>query len=142
MARKSILKPEGSAMAGIATIGAVYGIYQLNVGSVAGAHATDANHPALSSSRKKAGYSALVLVGGLTLVTRDANVGILGGATIIAMEINYRHAIMANPITGKMEPQDSGTLNQPVPTDVVPADSQEQYGRAAEYTDATSGYGY
>lgn len=100
---KSVLKPEGSVMAGIATIGAVYGLYQLDVGPVSTAHATDPNHPSLESSRKKAGYSALILVSGLTLITRDANVGILGFATIIAMELHYRHAIMTHPATGQIQ---------------------------------------
>jgi hypothetical protein len=101
---KSILKPEGSVMAGIATVAAVYGVYQLNCGSVAEVQLTTPNHTALEQSKVKAGYEALVLVAGLSLLTRDANIGILGGLTIIAMEINYRHAIMAHPETGKMIP--------------------------------------
>lgn len=99
---KSILKPESSTVAGIATVGAVYGVYQLAVGPVSTAHASDANHPALAASKKKAGYMALVLVAGLTLITKDANVGILGGATIIAMELVYRQSIMAHPDSGVM----------------------------------------
>jgi hypothetical protein len=100
---KSILKPEGSVVAGLATIGAVYGLYQLNVGNVSAAHASDPNHPALAASRKKAGYSALVMVGGLTLLTKDMTVGILGFGTIIAMELSYRTAIMAHPVTGQIQ---------------------------------------
>ena len=100
---KSILQPQGSVMAGVATIGAVYGVYQLNVGSVAQAQATTANHPVLETSRKKAGYTALVLVSALTLITRDANIGILGFGTIIAMELSYRHGIMADPESGKIQ---------------------------------------
>ena len=102
MTIKSILKPEGSVIAGLATIGAVYGVYQLNLGTVAEVHATEPNHPLLEFSRKKAGYSSLVLVGGLTLLTKDANVGILGGLAIIAMELAYRHGIMADTNSGKM----------------------------------------
>jgi hypothetical protein len=100
---RSVLKPEGSVMAGIATVGVVYGIYQLDVGNVSMAQASPANHPSLEASRKKAGYTAIVLVGGLTLLTRDANVGILGFATIIAMELHYRMAIMSAPDTGKIQ---------------------------------------
>lgn len=101
---KSILKPEGSIVAGIATAGSVWAIYQMNVGNVSSAHMTDANHGSLESSRKKAGYMAFVFVSGITLVTRDANVGLLGFASIVAMEINYRHAIMSNPNNGEMQP--------------------------------------
>lgn len=102
MAWKSILKPENSVVAGIATIGSVYGIYQLNAGSVAQVHLSDPNMPALDTSRKKAGYTSLVLVGALTLITKDANVGILGFGTIAAMEILYRHANMAHPMSGQL----------------------------------------
>lgn len=102
MTWKSVLKPEGSVVAGLATIGAVYGVYQLNVGTVSQAHATTPNHAVLESSRKKAGYEALVLVAGLTLITKDANIGILGGAAIIAMELSYRHGIMSDTTTGKL----------------------------------------
>jgi hypothetical protein len=100
---KSILKPDASTMAGLATVGVVFSIYQLNVGSVAQATATDSNHPVLNSSRKKAGYTALALVAGLTLITKDANVGILGAGTICAMELSYRYGIMANPQSLKIE---------------------------------------
>lgn len=99
---KSILKPDASTMAGLATIGTVFAVYQLNVGNVSQATATDANHPVLENSRKKAGYTALAAVAALTLITRDANVGILGGGTIIAMEIAYRHGIMADPQSMKI----------------------------------------
>jgi hypothetical protein len=99
---KSILNPSASVTAGVATIAAVFGIYQLNVGNVSVAQATDANHPALDISRRKAGYTSLVLVAALVLVTKDANIGILGGGTIIAMELNTRHAIMAHPETGRL----------------------------------------
>lgn len=119
MSFKSILKPDASVAAGAATIGAVVGIYQLNIGTVATAHLSDANMPAAETSRKKAGYTALVLVSGLTLITKDANVAILGGATIIAMELSYRHAIMAHPLTGKLTPPDSSSY-QPVDASMVP----------------------
>jgi hypothetical protein len=124
---KSVLKPEGSIMAGLATVGAVYGIYQLNVGSVAQAQATDANHPVLETSRKKAGYTALVLVAALTLVTKDGNIGILGGSTIIAMELSYRHGIMAHPESGKMQNPNPVAAYEPA-ENVIP---MYQQGEAA-----------
>lgn len=103
MTFKSILKPDASTMAGLATVGVVFAVYQLNVGTVSQATATDSNHPVLHSSKKKAGYTALGIVAALTLITRDANVGILGSGTIIAMELSYRMGIMANPQSLKMD---------------------------------------
>lgn len=126
MSWKSILKPEASTMAGLATVGAVYGIYQLNIGTVAQARATEPNHPALESSRKKAGYMALVLVSALVLITKDANIGILGGGTIIAMELAHRHAIMADD-SGKIQNPNPETAYSPA-QNVVPMFAQGETG--------------
>lgn len=112
-------------MAGLATIGAVFATYQLNIGNVSQASATDANHPVLSNSRKKAGYTALALVATLTLITKDANVGILGGGTIIAMELSYRHGIMANP-------QDMTIQNPNPATAYEPAENVIQFNYQGE----------
>lgn len=125
---RSVLKPEGSIAAGIAVVGLVYATYQLDLGSVSSAQATDPNHPALESSRKKAGYTAFIAVAGLTLITRDANVGILGFSSIVAMEIHYRHAIMASPITGKVVPPAPSQYQPAMPANgTAPADQAYPY---------------
>lgn len=103
MAFKSILRPENSVVAGVAVMAAVFADYQLNLGNTTQVHATDANHPILETARKKAGYSALILVAGIGLIAKDANILILGGASIIGMELIMRHAIMAHPDTGQMQ---------------------------------------
>lgn len=120
MSIKSILDPKASTMAAIATAGTVFAIYQLNVGSVSQAAATRSNNTALENSRKKAGYTSLAIVGALTLITKDANIGILGAGSIIAMELAYRHGIMADnqsmimqnpsPTTAYMPAQESVPL--------------------------------
>lgn len=104
MAWKSPMSAEGSVTVSIAAAVLVYGLYNLNVGSVAEAQASPANHPALETSRKKAGYEALAAVAGLALLARDLNIVIVGGATVIAMELGYRHAIMVSPDTGQIVP--------------------------------------
>lgn len=101
---KPLLSIEGSLVLSLATVGAVYGVYQLDVGPVSQVHMTDPNHPALETSRKKAGYTSLVMVAGLAVLARDPNVVILGGAAIIAMELHYRHAIMVDSATGQIVP--------------------------------------
>lgn len=112
---KSMLKPSDSVMAALATAAVVYSVYQLDVGSVAGAQATPSNHPALESARKRAGYTSLALVAALTLVTKDGNVAIFGFGSIVAMEIHYRSAIMADNETGIMQP--------PAESDYAPAEN-------------------
>ena len=134
MTFKSILKPSESTVASLATVGFVVAIYQMNVGNIAQVHASDANHPVLETSRKKAGYTAVAGVAALTLLTRDANIGILGGGMIIAMELTTRHAIMAHPITGKLTAPEA-TPYAPAYDDsnVVQMPDQGDYGEAAEY---------
>ena len=133
MTFKSLLKPSESTMASLATVGFVVAIYQMGPGNIAQIHASDPNHPVLESSRKKAGYTALAGVAALTLLTRDANIGILGGGTIIAMELTTRHAIMAHPVTGKMTaPEDSAYVPSQDQSNVVQMyDEQEpvEYAR-------------
>lgn len=127
MTWKSILKPEASTMAGIATVAAVAGVYQLALGPISQAQATDANHPVLESSRKKAGISALVLVSGLFLITKDFNLAILGGATIIGLEVIYRHGIMAHPMSGRMQNPSPATAYEPA-ENVIPMYGQGETG--------------
>ncbi len=113
---KSILSPEGSIIAGMATVGLVYAVYQLDAGSVSQVAASDPGHPANTGSIKKAGYTAFIMVAGVSLLARDPNIAILGMASVIAMDLHYKHAHMANPDTGQL---------------VVPGPSQ--YGAAGAY---------
>jgi len=128
MAFKSILKPENSIVSGIATAGIVYSLYNLDLGPVSQVHMTEANNGALESSRKKAGYTSFLAVGAISLLTKDANIAFLGFATIIAMEIHYRHAIMVNPATNKVEAPNTQVYQ--AAENVVPINSQ-----GAQYSD-------
>lgn len=100
---KSVLTPEGSIVAGMATVGLVYALYQIDAGSVSTVHASDASHPANMSSIKKAGYTSFAMVAAIGLLARDPNIVILGMASIIAMDLHYKHAAMVNPNTGRLE---------------------------------------
>jgi hypothetical protein len=132
MTFKSILKPSESTMASLATVGFVVAVYQMNTGNTAQVHASEPNHPVLESSRKKAGYMALAGVAALTLLTKDANIGILGGGTIIAMEVTTRHAIMAHPLTGKLTAPE-GSAYVPAPADDGTVVQMDDYQDSAGY---------
>lgn len=133
---KRILKPEGSIASGIATAGLVYAIYSMDMGPVSQVQMTEANHPALESSRKKAGYTAFIAVAALTLLTRDGNVGTLGFISIVAMEVHYRHAIMSDPVSGIMQ---AVSPDKYIPASEIPTATQGQ--PAAAYA-ADGGYGF
>jgi hypothetical protein len=119
---KSVLKPENSIIAGIATVGIVAAIYQLDAGPASQVHASDAYHPANTAGIKKAGYTSLITVAGLGLLARDINLIILGGAAIIAFHAHYRHANAVNPQTNMLESPGSAAY-QPAQA-VVPQDLQ------------------
>lgn len=135
---KSVLKPENSIVAGIATAGLVFAIYQMDLGPVSAVQMTDANHPALETSRKKAGYTSFIAVAGITLIARDTNIGVLGFLSIIAMEAHYRHAVMADAVTGIMQPP---SPDKYVPAEnVIPLPAQGQPSDG--YSDSSYGIGY
>jgi hypothetical protein len=99
---KPRLSGDNSIIMSGATVALTVALYNGVVGPVSMAHATDANDGALSASKKKAGFAAFAVVSGLALIGRDPNIVILGGATIIAMELMYRHAISSHPETGQL----------------------------------------
>lgn len=100
---KPRLGAENSVVVSLGVAALIIGIYSAKMGPVADAHATPANDGNMNASIKKAGWESVVLTVGLALLTQDSNIVILGGATIIAEELGYRHAIMANPDNGQIQ---------------------------------------
>lgn len=134
---KSILQPQGSVVSGVATAGSVFAIYSLECGTVGEAHASDANHISLQSCRKKAAYTSFAFVSAVVLLTRDANVGVLGFGTIIAMDLQYRHAIMADPSNGVMVAPDATAAAYAPANNVVAFQNQ---GQPLDANAAAGGY--
>ena len=99
---KPRLSGENSIITALAAAALVVGVYNAKIGPVADAHASGANDPNLLAATKKAGWQALGLVAAITLLAQDPNILIMGGATVIAEEMAYRHAIMASPDTGQI----------------------------------------
>lgn len=99
---KSILKPEGSLVAGIATGALVYGIYQMNLGNLASVHTTQAGDGNARAARKKASIEAVAAVAAISLLARDVNIFILGGGIAVLLDWHARHAVESNPETGQL----------------------------------------
>jgi hypothetical protein len=123
-----LLKQENSIIMSGAVVALTVGLYTGVVGPVSVAHATEANSGNLEASKKKAGFTALAGISAIALLAKDPNIVILGGATIIAMELMYRHAIMAHPDTGQIVPPAQAAY-QPA-QNVVPITQQ---GQAVSY---------
>jgi hypothetical protein len=102
MTIKSVLKPEGSVLLGGVTILMVLAVYGKTLPNTATLHATQANDTNVEAARKKATITAEILLGAVSLITRDANVFILGGLTIIALDWHTRHANATDNTTGDL----------------------------------------
>lgn len=110
---KSILKPENSIVAGVATVGVVYGIYSTHVGTGSEVGMSPPNQPQIGGNIKTAGLVSLVAVGGISLLAKDANIWILGMAAIVALHAHYMHQNGKNPNTGYFEVMGKASAYQP-----------------------------
>lgn len=113
---KPILSGENSIVVALATAGLVIGIYNMKLGPVADVHATGAYDGNMQAAIKKAGWEAVAAVAAVTLLARDPNIAIMGGAAIIFEEMTNRHALISNP--------DSGQIQQLPPAAYAPASDQ------------------
>ena len=96
-------KPADSLTISLATAAGVLVIYNSKIGPVADVSATRPGDPAINSAIRKAGWEAWLLVAGMTLLSRDLNVAILGGAAVLAEHTMYLHGEMVSPGTGQIE---------------------------------------
>lgn len=102
MAIKSILKPDGSIAIGIATGVMVYAVYDRSLPSMAVMNATPAHDINIEAARKTAALTSAAVLAGVTLLTRDVNVFILGSAVLVALDWHSRIANVRSPETGQL----------------------------------------
>lgn len=105
---KSILEPQGSVVSGIATIILVAVIYDRELPDTATIHATDPGDVNIDKARKKATWTAAAVVSGITLLTKDVNIFVLGAVTLFALDMHARHANASNNVTGDLVTQGYG----------------------------------
>jgi hypothetical protein len=98
----SILKPEGSLMAGLATAAMVYGTYTFSLPNGAAMHATDPQDLNIEAGRRKAAIQSAAVVGVVSLLAKDKTIFVLGGLMLIALDWHARIANAASPQTGKV----------------------------------------
>jgi hypothetical protein len=121
------LKPEVSIPAGLATASIVYAIFSNATPSIADIRTAPAHDANIASSERMATITSVAVVGGISLIARDANIFIIGGFMVIAMALWTRHANGVNPATGKLQ------VPGAVPT--VPASTQAADDTSYGYTD-------
>jgi len=105
------MKPEVSIGVGLATATVVYGIYQGALPPVADVRSLDAHNGDVAASERLAGWTAAAVVAGISLLSRDGTVFILGGSMVIAMSLWHRHANAVNPAEGRAGTAGRGLAN-------------------------------
>lgn len=111
----SILKPEGSIMAGLAVGAVVFSVYSNATPPIADIRASQPNDTHIASSRKQAAIMSAGLVGAIALIAKDPTIFILGGAVIVGMDWWTRHANATSPKTGQLTGT-GATMNTAMPT--------------------------
>lgn len=96
------LKTESAVMAGVVTAGLVYGIFQVELPSMADIQAIDANNAHITQSVNVATWSAAGAVIGISVLARDPTIFVIGGTMMAFLAWRAKHAAMSHPSTGQV----------------------------------------
>jgi hypothetical protein len=96
------LKPEMSLGASLAVMALDFGIFQLNMPTLADIKASPPHNSAVDSSRKAFVWTALSANAALSLLARDPNIFIFGGGFAVVLDWYARHANSVHPGTGQV----------------------------------------
>lgn len=98
----SILKPDTSVVVGVSTAALVGFVYSYGLPNVATMQATTPQDGNIEAGRKKAAWTGAAVVAGISLLTKDKTVFVIGGATLIALDWHARLANAAHPSDQKI----------------------------------------
>jgi hypothetical protein len=98
------LKPEMSVAAGLATAALVFGIYQNVTPTIADIRASQPHDDTIASTERMASWTAASAVAGISLISKDPTIFILGSAMIVAMSWMHRHANTVSASIGMPTP--------------------------------------
>ena len=94
-----MLRAEVSIPVALATAGAVYGVYQLSLPSLADARAVEPNRPDLAAAERQALILSVGLAGGIAVLAADSTPFIVGGLFAVALSWLHRHSNQINSTT-------------------------------------------
>lgn len=86
------LSREVSLGVGLATAALVWGVYNSALPSVAEARVASAHDSNLAATERAAAWTAAAAVAGISLLSKDPTVFVLGGGMIVALSWWHRHA--------------------------------------------------
>jgi|SRR3954464_12575941 hypothetical protein len=107
-----ILKPDVSLTVALATGAVVWGIYSNALPTLPDVRVGKPNDLDVDGARKAATWTAAGVVGAISLIAKDANVFIVGGAMVIAADWWFRHANAKNPMVGGVTPSGASVALQ------------------------------
>lgn len=96
-----MLKAEVGIPAALATAAVVYAVYTQATPSIADIRSAPAGDDHIEASRKGAAWISAGIVAGISLLTKDPTIFVVGGAMVIGLDWWTRHANQVNPATGK-----------------------------------------
>jgi hypothetical protein len=94
-------RAEVSLGVGLATGALVWGVYNSALPSLAEVRVSAQNDRDLSAAERSATWTAAAIVAGVSLISRDATVFVMGGAMIVGLAWLHRHANQVHPEVGK-----------------------------------------
>lgn len=97
-----MLKPEVSLPVALAVGTMVYAVHSNATPPLVDIRSVTPNNPDLDASRKTATWITAGIVSFVSLVSKDVNIFIIGGAMVVAMDFWTRHADAVSPETGKV----------------------------------------
>lgn len=100
----SLLKPSESIMVAAAVMAVVGGIYVNAAPSVADIRVGSAQDPDVESTRKLAAWTSAAVVAGISLISKDSNIFVTGGAMVIGLDWWLRHANEVDPVLKRAVP--------------------------------------
>jgi hypothetical protein len=97
------LKPETSITIAALTSIAVYGIFQVEVGSsLSDIKSAQPHNSIIQGTVTQAAWTSAALVAGIALLSKDPTIFIVGGAVAAGLSWKYKHANMVNPANGQV----------------------------------------
>jgi hypothetical protein len=107
-------KPETALEVSVFTAILVYGIFQVEVGASLSDVKHDTAHSSLTKgSVNSAAWTSAAVVAGISLLSKDPTVFVVGGAVAAALIWKYKQANMTNPATGQVTMPPTAGTNMP-----------------------------
>lgn len=99
----SILRRENSVTVGLLTALGEYLIYNHALPSTADVRGVSPHNNDLETARQHAARNAAILLGVVSILSRDLNVLIIGGVALVGIDFMSKHANGVNPATGSLD---------------------------------------